>query len=172
MRDIGLADILGRLHQHYRQANAVKFDRRLPSDYRIAFNRGLRRLTGRITYGERLIEISHYHYRHYGYDDAVRTLEHEMLHLYLHLSGRPSGHNRLFKELAHDLGIRVFHDNPYPKNREPRHRWLFQCPACGRMVFRKRLRTQLACGVCCRTLAGGAWETRFQLALVDKVRFG
>ena len=166
-----MQDVIERLEAHYRSANQLKFDNLLPR-YRIAFNPYLRRLTGRITYRQALIEISLYHFRQYGYADAVRTLEHEMLHLYLHALGKPSGHNALFKQLALGLGIRVFHDNAYPRNQSPRHRHIYECPACHRMVFRRRLqRHQLACGVCCRLEAGGAWDDRFQLQLVSTVKF-
>src|SRR6476620_6831313 len=89
--------VLDRLRAHYQLANHSKFDGILPSNYTIEFNPFLRRLTGRITYAWKLIEISLYHYRQYGYEDAVATLEHEMLHLYLHCLGKPSGHNHLFK---------------------------------------------------------------------------
>src|SRR5262249_11430445 len=154
-------EVIARLEEHYRLANTQKFDGVLPERYRIELNPFLRRLTGRITYRTRLIEISLFHVRQYGFDDAVRTLEHEMLHLYLHTLGRPSGHNTLYKEMAFALGIRVFHDNPYPRNAPPRHRHLYECPACQRMVFRRRLGSSLlACGVCCRNEANGAWDQR------------
>jgi predicted SprT family Zn-dependent metalloprotease len=167
-----LVEALARLREHYDQTNREKFDGVLPDDYALEFNPLLRRLTGRISYGLRLIEISSYHFRQYGYDDAVQTLEHELLHLYLHTLGKPSGHNALFKAAARDLGIRVFHANAYPQNRSPRHRYLYECPSCRRMVFRKRPqdRHAIACGVCCRELAGGVWDPRFQLLLIEKVR--
>jgi predicted SprT family Zn-dependent metalloprotease len=166
------SDTVERLYAHYRHVNVSKFDGMLPLDYRIAFNDNLRRLTGRITYAEKLIEISRWHFRQYGLDDARATLEHELLHLYLHAQGLPSGHNLLFKRTAEELGIRVFHDNPYPRNRASPHRYVYECPACTRMVFRKRRRDDgLACGVCCRQLAGGRWDARFQLKLVERVRF-
>jgi predicted SprT family Zn-dependent metalloprotease len=172
MADADVEQALPLLHEHYARANRDKFDGLLPHEYHIEFNPLLRRLTGRITYGWKLIEISLYHFREYGYSDAVQTLEHEMLHLYLHVLGRPSGHNTLFKRAAELFGIRVFHANPYPKNRAPRHRYVYECPACGRMVFRKRQnRHAIACGVCCRLVAGGAWDDRFALALVEKVKF-
>jgi predicted SprT family Zn-dependent metalloprotease len=165
-----LQDVLAQLTEHFRVVNRAKFDGVLP-EFAIVFNPFLRRLTGRITYSTRLIEISRYHFRQYGFDDAVATLEHEMLHLYLHTLGRPSGHNALFKQMARQLGIRVFHDNPYPKNRAARDRWVYECPACGRMVFRRRRqRNDLACGVCCRRLTGGRWDARFALRLVEKVK--
>jgi predicted SprT family Zn-dependent metalloprotease len=174
MLDADVEAALPHLYDHYTRANREKFDSLLPADYRIEFNPLLRRLTGRITYGWKLIEISLFHFREYGLADAVQTLEHEMLHLYLHRLGKPSGHNALFKEAARQLGIRVFHSNPYPKNRATRHRYLYECPACARMVFRKRPqeRHAMACGVCCRLQAGGAWDARFALKLVEKVKFG
>jgi predicted SprT family Zn-dependent metalloprotease len=174
MPDADVEAALPHLYDHYTSVNREKFDSLLPADYRIEFNPLLRRLTGRITYGWKLIEISLFHFREYGLGDAVQTLEHEMLHLYLHMLGKPSGHNALFKEAARQLGIRVFHANAYPKNRATRHRYLYECPACGRMVFRKRHqeRHAMACGVCCRLEAGGAWDERFALKLVEKVKFG
>jgi ribosomal protein L37AE/L43A len=40
------------------------------------------------------------------------------------------------------------------------------------MAFRKRAQSNvLACGVCCRTLAGGAWDERFAMRLLEKVKF-
>lgn len=166
-----MQDVIDQLSQHYGITNRQKFDGILPERYHICFNPYLRRLTGRITYGFKLIEISLYHFRQYGYVDAVQTLEHEMLHLYLHTLGRPSGHNSLFKEMARALGIRVFHSNAYPRNQPSRHRHLYECPACGRYVFRRRLgRNQLACGVCCRMEADGLWDERFQLRLITTVK--
>ncbi len=157
---------------HYLIANREKFNGALPEDYRIRWNPNLRRLTGRITYGLRLIEISTYHYRTYGFADAVATLEHEMLHLFLHMHRVPSGHNRIFKREAAERGIRVFHNNDYKRNQPQRDRWLYVCNSCGRMVFRQRRQEGrlLACGLCCREFAEGRFDPRFVLALVQKVR--
>jgi len=165
-------EALFRLRKHYQFANEHKFEGILPRHYNIEWNANLRRLTGRITYSQQLIEISTYHYRNYGYEDAVATLEHEMLHLYLHKRRLPSGHNQHFKREAAARGIRVFHSNDYPRNQAPRDRYLYLCPSCGRMVFRQRKQSGalLACGICCRTLANGAWDARFTLQLVQKVR--
>jgi predicted SprT family Zn-dependent metalloprotease len=163
---------LALLRAHWLSVNQAKFEGILPT-YRIALNPHLRRLTGRITYSQRLVEISRYHLRHYGVADALATLEHEMLHLYLHTLGYPSGHSPLFKRLAEILQIRVFHSNPYPRNRAPRHRYVYECPACLRMVFRERRRPPLtlACGICCRAHSAGAWDARFALRPLHTVRF-
>jgi predicted SprT family Zn-dependent metalloprotease len=159
------------LYAHYARVNREKFGSALPREYTIVFNPRLRRLTGRITYAARLIELSSFHYAEYGFRDAKATLEHEMLHLYLHVLRLPSGHNERFKRLADQLGIRVYHSNDYQRNREPRMRYLYQCPHCARMVFRKRPigGSKLACGPCCRELADGFFDPRFVLAFGGKV---
>jgi predicted SprT family Zn-dependent metalloprotease len=164
-------DDLGALRVHYASLVDDKFEGVIPRDFTIRLNPFLRRLTGRITYAQRLIEISRFHLLRYGLDDAKATLEHELLHLYLHELGLPSGHNNLFKRLATEKGIRVFHANPYPKNRATPWRYQYECPECMRMVFRMRpVGQRLACGVCCRELAEGRWDARFRLRLIRRVR--
>jgi predicted SprT family Zn-dependent metalloprotease len=158
---------------HYQRVARTKFDGLIPRDFRIEINPLLRRLTGRISYRERLIEIAQYHLVRYGLGDAIATLEHELLHLYLHTLGLPSGHTKDFRRLAAKKGIRVFHANPYPRNRAAPTRCLYECPACGRIVSRMRRsagRHRLACGPCCRAHAAGAWDRRFELAFVGRVR--
>ncbi len=165
-----LLDPIAELRRHYSKVVQTKFDGVIPRDFRIVFNPFLRRLTGRITYGLRLIEISRYHFTKYGMKDAVATLEHELLHLYLHKLGQPSGHTKDFKRLAAKKGIRVFHANAYPRNRTSPFRWLYECPCCGRMVSRMRRTAGLACGICCRAHSGGAWDARYELAFIGRVR--
>ena len=165
--DVALAE----LRRHYRRVAVEKFGGRIALGYEITFNRNLRRLTGRISYADELIEISRYHFGCYGLPDALATLEHELLHLYLHGLGRPSGHNPEFKRLARQLDIRVYHANPYPRNRATPFRWMYQCPSCGRLVFRiRQMAARLACGLCCRAHADGHWQPRFELRLLDRVR--
>jgi SprT-like protein len=166
-------DPLAELRRHYQKVLLTKFDGIIPRDFRIVFNPFLRRLTGRITYGLRLIEISRYHFTKYGMKDAVATLEHELLHLYLHKLGLPSGHNKDFKRLAAKKGIRVYHANAYQRNRTTPYRYLYECPRCRRIVSRMRKTSRphgLACGICCRAHADGKWDRRFELALLGRVR--
>jgi predicted SprT family Zn-dependent metalloprotease len=166
-------DPVAELRRHYQRVVDTKFDGVIPRDFRIVFNPFLRRLTGRITYGLRLIEVSRYHYTKYGMKDAIATLEHELLHLYLHKLGLPSGHNKDFKRLAAKKGIRVFHANAYPRNRTTPYRYLYECPSCRRMVSRMRRISGphgLACGICCRTHTSGQWDARYELAFIARVR--
>jgi hypothetical protein len=57
-RRLRVQDVIDQLSQHYGITNRQKFDGILPERYHICFNPYLRRLTGRITYGFKLIEIS------------------------------------------------------------------------------------------------------------------
>ncbi|MBI4508438.1 MAG: hypothetical protein HY698_02300 [Deltaproteobacteria bacterium] len=165
------SDPLEKLREHYQRVVDRKFDGLVPRDFQIVFNPYLRRLTGRITYRLRLIEISRFHFERYGLADAIATLEHELLHLYLHKRGLPSGHNNVFKQLAQEKGIRVYHENPYPKNQPSPFRYVYECPYCRRMVFRKRpTGSRLACGICCRIASDGAWDPRFELRFLSRVR--
>lgn len=165
------AEALEELRAHYARVVDEKFDGIIPRNFRIELNPKLRRLTGRITYGARLIEIATYHFHEYGLPDAIATLEHELLHLYLHCKGLPSGHTPEFKRLAQAMGIRVFHENEYPKNAPTPYRWLYECPSCARLVSRtRRSGSHLACGVCCRAFTGGRWDRRYELRLIRKVR--
>jgi len=163
--------VIEALYAHYDNINREKFGGALPAGYAIVFNPRLRRLTGRITYSAKLVEISWFHFQKYGFEDAKATLEHEMLHLYLHVLGLPSGHNAYFKREARRLGIRVYHANEYRRNRLQPTRYVYQCPRCSRMVFRKRPLGEalLACGPCCREVADGKFDTRFALLFSHKV---
>jgi predicted SprT family Zn-dependent metalloprotease len=172
-RGIPEFDPIEELRDHYAKVVDTKFEGLIPRDYRIEFNPYLRRLTGRITYSLRLIEISFFHFQKYGMKDAIATLEHELLHLYLHKLGLPSGHGKQFKRMAAKKGIRVFHANPYPTNQPSRFRYLYECPRCRRMVSRKRAMKphhRLACGICCRAHNSGGWDARFELRLLRRVQ--
>ena len=169
--DVVPLDPVAALQSHYARVVDEKFEGRIPRDYRIVFNPHLRRLTGRITYREKLIEIAEFHYLQYGFRDAVATLEHELLHLYLHCLGQPSGHTKEFKRLAAKKGIRVYHANDYPRNRPSPWRYVYTCGSCQRLVFRvRKIPRPLACGVCCRAHTGGKWDWRYELRLLSRVR--
>src|SRR6202012_1614333 len=57
---------LAHLYEHWARVNREKFDDLLPRDFSIAFNPLLRRLTGRITYGWKLVELSLDPFSRYG----------------------------------------------------------------------------------------------------------
>jgi hypothetical protein len=89
-------------------------------------------------------------------------LKHEMIHLWLHVQGLPSGHTAAFRAKAKDIG--------QPKTRHgiarptPKSGWLYVCPRCEAQVTRRRrFGRPVACGQCCKKHCGGHFDARFQL---------
>lgn len=164
-----LQALLDELRDHYAQANHHKFDGHVPR-VTLCVNPRLRALAGRVFYDERRIELSGYHLSQpYARQVAFKALEHEMLHLYLDTRGLPSGHTPLFKRLAAERGIPVWHALPYPRNRVVQTVHVYACPACGRRVNRCRRLSNTqrsACGDCCRVHNGGMFDARFVMRFV------
>lgn len=164
--------VLGELREHFVDINARKFGGVLPQAS-IVVNSRLRALTGRIFYDDRLIELSLFHLTQpNGREQAFKTLEHEMLHLYLDTLGQPAGHTREFKRLAQELDIPVWHGMAYPKNRRPQANHVYECPACAKRIERNRrlsMKQRSACGDCCRLTNGGRFDERFVMRFVETI---
>jgi ribosomal protein L37AE/L43A len=164
--------LLDELRDHLTHANRHKFDGHVPR-VTLCVNPRLRALTGRVFYDEKRIELSGYHLSQpYARQVAFKTLEHEMLHLYLDNRGLPSGHTALFKRLAAERNIPVWHALPYPRNRTLQAQHVYACPACGRRVTRTRRLSNTqrsACGDCCRVHNGGAFDARFVMRFMKTV---
>ena len=144
----------------------------LPARLRHQFNPLLRRLTGRITYGWKLIEFRCCTFATTACRTRWQTLEHEMLHLYLHALGLAVGTQRaLQRDGAHARDSRLSHQPLSAKPIAPGIAISTSVRRAGGWCFASGLRDHgIACGVCCRQLAGGAWDPRFQLKLVEKVK--
>jgi predicted SprT family Zn-dependent metalloprotease len=170
--DFVVESLLAELRAHFSTVNACKFSGVLPRTS-LVVNRRLRALTGRVFYDEKLIELSHYHLvQPYGRDQAFKTLEHEMLHLYLDTIGQSPGHTPTFKRLARDLEISVWHGLPYPKNRVPTVLHMYECPVCGKRISRNRRLSEIrrnACGDCCRVHNKGGFDVRFLMRYVRTI---
>lgn len=96
-------------------------------------------------------------------ESALREiLKHEMIHLWLHESGLPSGHTGEFRAKAREIGQpKTRHCIPLPP---PRRGWLYTCAACGHeFARRRRYGHAVACGRCCKTHNKGAFDARFKL---------
>ncbi|MBI5498161.1 MAG: hypothetical protein HY904_24375 [Deltaproteobacteria bacterium] len=172
MHGVDVAGLLAELRGHFGRANASKFDGGVPQAT-VVVNPRLRALVGRVVFAERRIELSGYHLaQEYARHVAFKTLEHEMLHLWLDARGLPSGHTSLFKEMARDRAIPVWHALPYPKNQFRPRTHVYECPACERRVERARrlsLTQRSACGACCRLHNGGRFDERFVMRWVETV---
>ena len=89
-------------------------------------------------------------------------LKHEMIHLWLHVRGLPSGHTHEFRAKARAIGQpRTRHAIALPA---PKQGWLYHCAHCGHeFMRRRRYGRAVACGPCCKKHNGGKFDERFKL---------
>jgi hypothetical protein len=166
------------LNALYDRLNAEFFDDILPP-CQIKWSRQLTRAAGNIDVRNRVIKLSvpllveAYDGDSPGYEicgvrcetreqAAVEILKHEMIHLWLHEKGLPSGHTAAFRAKARSIGQpRTRHGIARPA---PKSGWLYICPQCDVQVTRRRrFGRPVACGHCCKKYCGGHFDARFQL---------
>ncbi len=89
-------------------------------------------------------------------------LKHEMIHLWLHERGLPSGHTAEFRAKARAIGQpKTRHAIDLPR---PQRGWLYTCGHCGHeFTRRRRYGRAIACGACCKKHNGGTFDARFKL---------
>lgn len=89
-------------------------------------------------------------------------LKHEMIHLWLHERGLPSGHTTEFRAKAREIGQpKTRHQIQLPP---PRRGWLYCCAHCGHEFSRRRRYGRaVACGACCKKHNDGTFDVRFRL---------
>ena len=165
----------------YQELNGLYFDNVLPA-CRIVWTRQLTRAAGNIHVKKRIIKLSVpllvdtftsdslFASEHIicgvaceSSQSALREiLKHEMIHLWLHERGLPSGHTGEFRTKARSIGQpRTRHSLPLPP---PRCGWLYTCATCGQQFARRRRYGRaVACKPCCRTHNKGAFDARFKL---------
>jgi ribosomal protein L37AE/L43A len=96
-------------------------------------------------------------------ESALREiLKHEMIHLWLHERGLPSGHTAEFRAKARAIGqTKIRHDITLPA---PRTGWIYTCPLCkSEFARRRRYSRPVACMHCCKRFNGGKYHERFKL---------
>lgn len=165
----------------YDELNARYFGSILPP-CKIVWSRKLTRAAGNINVRDRIIKLSvpilcdafqndslfPIEYSVCGVlcaskEDATREiLKHEMIHLWLHVRGLPSGHTAQFRVKAHEIG--------QPKTRHqialpvPKNGWIYSCARCGREFSRRRRYSRaVACAQCCNHFNSGKFDARFKL---------
>lgn len=164
----------------YEELNHEYFEAILPP-CRLMWSRRLTRAAGNIDVRRRIIKLSvpllieSFQGTLFGpsfqicgvdcdsYETALREiLKHEMIHLWLHERGRPSGHTAEFRAKARAIG--------QPKTRHaialplPKRGWIYVCVHCGHeFTRRRRYGRAVACGRCCKTHNGGKFDERFRL---------
>ncbi|HEX8833287.1 MAG TPA: SprT-like domain-containing protein [Abditibacteriaceae bacterium] len=92
----------------------------------------------------------------------IEILKHEMIHLWLHEKGLPSGHTPEFRAKARAIGQpKTRHNIALPT---PRTGWIYACGACGHeFPRRRRYGRAVACARCCKQWNKGKFDARFQL---------
>ncbi len=169
------------LQSLYQELNAAFFDGILPP-CRIRWSRQLTRTAGNIDVKNCSIKLSVPLLRDAFHSDTLfapehtvcgvpcaspeaalrEILKHEMIHLWLHVQGLPSGHTPAFRDKARAIGQpRTRHNIALPT---PRNGWIYSC-ACCRNEFprRRRYGRAVACSACCKRFNGGQYDARFKL---------
>ena len=148
------AAVLARLWAEFDRINAAHFDGALV----------LReiKLSTRKQYGgyyrhfDSLIVLSWPAYVEHGWDETLHTFRHEIAHI-VHQNHKPA-----FWQLAFALGCTRKFALP-PQTRPHAHcKFVYECPACQRRVFRRKRLIKSSCGVCDK-----AFNPRFALRLVS-----
>ena len=103
------ARLSAKLTDYHRRFNAEKFDGEL-SDIPIHISRRMRTKLGHYTHRDSIgrgaeIVISRRHIRRHGWEEAVQTLLHEMVHQWQDENGHPIDHGRGFRAKARTIGI-------------------------------------------------------------------
>ena len=126
----------GDLQLLFAHLNSLHFAGEVPA-YRIAYNRRMTSVAGRITYRPPLIELS---IPLLGKHPLTlpQTLLHEMVHAWLHARRLPSGHGIHFKRKMREVGLSsIYHSLPVPRRRS-RMRYRLSCPRCSAELIRRR----------------------------------
>lgn len=99
-------------------------------------------------------------------DSSLKAIEeivkHEMIHLWLHVRGLPSGHTAEFRAKARQMGQpKTRHQIEPPK---PRNGWEYTCVTCNTsFTRRRRFGRSVACAACCKEFNNGKFDARFKL---------
>jgi predicted SprT family Zn-dependent metalloprotease len=140
----------------------------------LRFNSRLRTSAGRFLPGSRrwwidqppIIEVASYLLTETdGERHVADTMAHEMIHYWLWVRRRPYGHTEEFLAKMRLMGASRYNEVP---RRRP-HRYLYGCPGCRAEFRARKLLGKLACKECCRTQAGGKYDSRFRLELLRKL---
>ncbi len=129
---------------YYRELNQRHFENSLP-ECRLELSRRLVRTAGKIWPRNRLMRLSLSYHERYGVDELANTILHEMVHLWLHEQGLPSGHTARFHTKLIEVGlpnrVRALPVPPRP------YRYLYSCPTC-RLEVPTRRKISSSCGRC------------------------
>lgn len=162
------------LEAWFRELNNLHFDGFLDPPT-LRWNTRLRASAGRFTPGRRkflseappVIELATYLLSEPDGERLVKdTLGHEMIHYWLWVRRRPYGHTEEFHAKMRAMGVSRY--NSVPKLRPPKY--TYECPECRSTFPARRRLGPLACRRCCDDKAGGRYDRRFSLRLLELSR--
>jgi len=136
--------------------NDLHFDRLCPP-VKMVINSRLRSTGGRIHTTRRILELNGFRLDELP-ETRTETVFHELIHLWLHAQGLPSGHTALFKQKMAERGHTSIHYGVAGDPKGMRHaypgsdrRIVYRCPACEQRYERRvRYRRAMLCGRCLR----------------------
>ncbi|TCP23836.1 SprT-like protein [Scopulibacillus darangshiensis] len=123
----------------------------LPFAHEARFNHRLRTTGGRYLLKSHDIEFNPKQLKHYGREEFIGIIKHELCHYHLHIQGKGYQHrDRDFKELLDNVGgSRYCQLVPGTKN-QISTKYVYKCTGCGQIYNRKRRinLTKYVCGKC------------------------
>lgn len=109
-----------------------------PFRHKARYNPRLRSTGGRYLVKDHSIEINPKQFEHYGLEEVLFIIRHELCHYHLHLEGKGYRHrDRDFKELLVCVGGKRY-CRTLPSKRGLPVRYILQCKRCGTEYPRKR----------------------------------
>jgi len=150
------APVLLAAYDDFALLNAAHFDGLCPP-VKMVINPRLRSTGGRIHTTRRVLELNGYRLGELP-ETRVETIFHELVHLWLHAQGLPSGHTALFKQKMAERGHTSIHYGVAGDPKGMRHaypgsdrRILYRCTNCEQQYERRvRYRRAMLCGRCLR----------------------
>lgn len=128
------------------------------------FDRARRRF-GICRFGRKEISISRVLVELNSEEECRDTVLHEIAHA---LAGPRAGHGPKWKAMCSRVGARARRCYDHTEVAEPGHRYEARCSACGHSIgFHRRPSRERACARCCRKHAGGSFDRRFLMRLID-----
>ncbi|WP_090843718.1 SprT family protein [Alkalicoccus daliensis] len=119
--------------------------------HKASFNKRLRTTGGRYALQSHNIEINPKHLEHYGRDEVISIIKHELCHYHLHIEGRGYQHrDREFKQLLKQVGgSRHCQSIPAVRNKSVTIH-VYRCLTCSHEYLRKRRMNtkKYVCGKC------------------------
>ncbi len=157
------------LEEIFNRLNLQHFDGFLDAPA-LRWNSRLRSSAGRFVPGRRkflkqvppVIEVASYLLEETQSESLViDTVAHEMIHYWLWVRRKPYGHTEEFYLKMKIMGVSRY--NPVPRLRP--YKYPYRCGHCQKTFPARKRLSKLACAACCKSYAGGRYDSRFVLVL-------